>query len=126
MQQHIMLKSKIHRATVTGSNVDYEGSIAIDEALMETAGILPFEQVQIYNVTNGERFETYTIKGERDSGTISINGAAAHLANVGDIVIVASYFTLDEARAREHKPMLVYVDRDNSVTRPGKELAGVI
>ena len=80
MQQHIMLKSKIHRATVTGANVDYEGSIAIDEALMETAGILPFEQVQVYNVTNGERFETYTIKGERGSGTISINGAAAHLA----------------------------------------------
>ncbi len=126
MQQRIMLKSKIHRATVTGSNVDYEGSIAIDEALMETAGILPFEQVQIYNVTNGERFETYTIKGERGSGTISINGAAAHLANVGDIVIVASYFTLDEIEAREHRPMLVYVDEDNRVTHLGKELAGVI
>jgi aspartate 1-decarboxylase len=126
MQQRIMLKSKIHRATVTGSNVDYEGSIAIDEALMETAGILPFEQVQIYNVTNGERFETYTIKGERGSGTISINGAAAHLANVGDIVIVASYFTLDEIKAREHRPVLVYVDEDNRVTHLGKELAGVI
>ncbi|MEE9543108.1 MAG: aspartate 1-decarboxylase [Thermodesulfobacteriota bacterium] len=126
MQQRIMLKSKIHRATVTGSNVDYEGSIAIDEALMEIAGILPFEQVQIYNVTNGERFETYTIKGARDSGTISINGAAAHLANVGDIVIVASYFTLDLSEARRHKPMLVYVDADNCVTHLGKELAGVI
>ncbi len=126
MQQRIMLKSKIHRATVTGSNVDYEGSIAIDEALMETAGILAFEQVHIYNVTNGERFETYTIKGERDSGTISINGAAAHRAKVGDIVIVASYFILDEAEARQHKPMLVYVDEDNSVTHLGKELVGVI
>jgi aspartate 1-decarboxylase len=126
MQQHIMLKSKIHRATVTGSNVDYEGSIAIDEALMEIAGILPFEQVQIYNVTNGERFETYTIKGERDSGTISINGAAAHLAKVGDIVIVASYFTLDEQKALRHKPTLVYVDEDNGVTHLGEKLAGVI
>ncbi|MBE9531585.1 MAG: aspartate 1-decarboxylase [Proteobacteria bacterium] len=121
-----MLKSKIHRATVTGSNVDYEGSIAIDETLMETAGILPFEQVQIYNVTNGERFETYTIKGERGSGTISINGAAAHLAKVGDIVIVASYFTLDEQLALKHSPMLVYVDKDNAITHLGKELAGVI
>ena len=126
MQQRIMLKSKIHRATVTGSNVDYEGSIAIDEALMEMAGILPFEQVQIYNVTNGERFETYTIKGARGSGTISINGAAAHLAKVGDIVIVASYFTLDEIEAREHRPMLVYVDEDNRVTHLGKELVGVL
>jgi aspartate 1-decarboxylase len=77
-------------------------------------------------VTNGERFETYVIKGGRGSGTISINGAAAHLAKVGDIVIVASYFTLDENLAREHKPMLVYVDKENAITRLGKELAGVI
>lgn len=121
--QRMMLKSKIHRATVTGADVDYEGSIAIDETLMETAGILPFEQVHIYNITNGNRFETYTIKAEPGSGVISINGAAAHLAGSGDIIIIASYSALDEEAAREHAPVLVYVNEENAIKNVSGELA---
>lgn len=111
--QRIMLKSKIHRATVTDANLDYEGSISVDEGLMESAGILPYEQVDIYNITNGERFRTYTITGERGSGEICINGAAAHKAKRGDIIIIASYAVLDEEAARRHTPTLVYVDSEN-------------
>ena len=95
--QRIMLKSKIHRAVVTCSNLAYEGSVAIDEALMEAAGIYPFEQVHIYNINNGSRLTTYAIKGERGGGVISINGAAAHLAKKGDLVIIASYSAVDAA-----------------------------
>ena len=111
--QRIMLKSKIHRATVTDANLDYEGSISVDEGLMESAGILPYEQVDIYNITNGERFRTYTITGEKGSGEICINGAAAHRAKKGDIIIIASYAVLDEEAARRHTPTLVYVDSEN-------------
>ncbi|NOS35299.1 MAG: aspartate 1-decarboxylase [Deltaproteobacteria bacterium] len=118
--QRIMLKSKIHRATVTDANLDYEGSISVDEGLMESAGILPYEQVDIYNITNGERFRTYTITGERGSGEICINGAAAHKAKRGDIIIIASYAVLDEEAARRHTPTLVYVDSENR----GKEVVG--
>jgi aspartate 1-decarboxylase len=118
--QRIMLKSKIHRATVTDANLDYEGSISVDEGLMESAGILPYEQVDIYNITNGERFRTYTITGERGSGEICINGAAAHRAKRGDIIIIASYAVLDEEAARQHTPTLVYVDSENR----GKEVVG--
>lgn len=121
--QLMMLKSKIHRATVTGADVDYEGSIAIDETLMETAGILPFEQVHIYNITNGNRFETYTIKAERGSGEICINGAAAHLAGKDDIIIIASYSALEEEAAREHVPVLVYVNEENAIKEVVGELA---
>ena len=124
--QRIMLKSKIHRATVTDSNVDYEGSVAIDESLLEAAGIYPFEQVQIYNINNGNRFTTYAIRGERGSGTISINGAAARLAVKGDLVIIASYVSLDEAEARRHEPVLVYVDGTNSVKRVMGQIAGCV
>ena len=92
--QRMMLKSKIHRATVTDANVNYEGSVAIDESLMEAAGIYPFEQVHIYNINNGNRLTTYAIKAERGTGTISINGAAARLAEKGDLVIIASYSAL--------------------------------
>ena len=122
--QRIMLKSKIHSATVTDSNLDYEGSIAIDETLMEAAGIYPFEQVQIYNINNGNRFTTYAIKGERGSGTISINGAAAHLAKKGDLVIIANYSGLDEAEAARHVPVLVYVDARNAIKKVSGTLAG--
>ncbi len=122
--QRIMLKSKIHRATVTDANLDYEGSVAIDEALMEAAGIYPFEQVQIYNINNGARLTTYAIKGERGSGVISINGAAAHLAKKGDLVIIASYCGLDEAEAERHNPVLVYVDGRNAVKKVSANLAG--
>lgn len=124
--QRVMLKSKIHRATVTDANIDYEGSVAIDEVLMEAAGILPFEQVQIYNIANGERLTTYAIKGERGSGTISINGAAAHLASRGDLVIIASYCTLSEAEAAVHNPILVYVDAGNGIRKVSSSLAGYV
>jgi len=111
--QITMLKAKIHRATVTRSDLDYEGSIEIDRSLMEAAKLLPFELVHVWNVTNGERFQTYAVPGQPGSGTICINGAAAHKARVGDLVIIASFVTLDEAEARSWKPALVFVDANN-------------
>ena len=120
--QRIMLKSKIHRATVTDANIDYEGSISLDEELMEAAGILPFEQVHIYNITNGARFQTYAIKGERGSGEVCINGAAAHLAKKGHMVIIASYASMEEIEAVHHQPILVYVDAENRI----KDIAAAI
>ncbi len=111
-----MLKSKIHRARVTDVNLEYEGSIAIDQALLECAGILPYEKVDIYNITNGVRFQTYTIPATRDSGRICVNGAAARLVSKGDVIIIASYSVMEDSRAREHKPVLVYVDEKNRVT----------
>ncbi|GMR05105.1 MAG: aspartate 1-decarboxylase [Thermodesulfobacteriota bacterium] len=122
--QRIMLKSKIHRAVVTVSNPDYEGSVAIDASLMEAACIYPFEQVHIYNITNGERLTTYAIEAERGSGTISINGAAARLAEQGDLVIIASYAALDVEAAAGHEPVLVYVDGSNTVSRVSGKTAG--
>ena len=113
----IMLKSKIHRAHVTEVNINYEGSIAIDKHLMEAADILPYEQVQVLNVNNGARFETYAIEAEPDSGVISIRGAAARLAAVGDIVIILSYCHLEEAEAHDFAPKLVYVDQKNAITK---------
>lgn len=113
--QRMMLKSKLHRVRVTDANVDYEGSVAIDSSLMETAAILPFEKVDVYNITNGNRFQTYAIEAPPGSGTISINGAAAHLAKKGDIVIIASYAVLEEEEAGAHRPRLVYVDDKNAV-----------
>ncbi len=113
----IMLKSKIHRARVTEVNLDYEGSIAIDKRLMEAADILPYEQVQVLNVSNGARFETYAIEAEANSGVISIRGAAARLAAVGDIVIILSYCQLEEEEARNCAPRLVYVDSKNAITK---------
>jgi aspartate 1-decarboxylase len=110
-----MLKAKIHRARVTDGNLDYEGSITIDEALMEAADIHPFEQVQIYNVTNGNRFETYALKGEPNSGVICINGAAAHQASKDDIIIIANYGLLDEEEHTNHHPKLIYVDEANRI-----------
>jgi len=110
-----MLKAKIHRARVTDANLDYEGSITIDEELMEAADILPYEQVQIYNVTNGNRFETYALKGRRGSGVICINGAAAHKATTDDLIIIASYGLLNEAEYVHHRPKLAYVDEANRI-----------
>ena len=112
-----MLKAKIHRATVTHAELDYEGSCAIDENLLETSGIFEHEQVHIYNITNGERFVTYAIRAEAGSGIISVNGAAAHKASPGDLVIICAYGQLDEAEAARHKPRLVYPDESNGVTR---------
>lgn len=115
--QLTMLKGKIHRATVTRVERDYEGSCAIDEDLLDAAGILEHEQIHIYNVTSGERFVTYAIRGQRGSGMISVNGAAAHRASEGDLVIIAAYVRLDQAAAREHVPSLVYPDDSNRIKR---------
>jgi len=112
----VMLKSKIHRARVTEVNIDYEGSIAIDKRLMEEADILPYEQVQVLNINNGVRFETYAIEAEPESGVISIRGAAARLAVVGDTVIILSYSQLEEREAKNFAPKLVYVDEKNAIT----------
>jgi len=111
--RRIMLQSKIHRATVTEANLDYEGSITIDEELMEKANLLPFEQVQIYNISNGERFETYVITGPRNSGRICINGAAARRAAKGDLIIIANYVMMEASEAKTHTPRMVYVDSKN-------------
>jgi aspartate 1-decarboxylase len=113
--QRTMLKAKIHRARVTEANLAYEGSITIDNVLLEAADILPFEQVHIYNVTSGSRFETYAIPGERDSGVICINGAAAHKARKDDTIIIASYGILNEEEHIHHHPKLIYVDEENRI-----------
>ena len=110
-----MMKSKIHRAVVTESNLDYEGSITIDSRLMENANILPYEQVDIYNVTSGERFSTYAIKGEKNSGVICINGAAAHKARKGDVVIIVTYANFNENELEQFRPVKVYVDGHNRI-----------
>ena len=113
--QRTMLKSKLHRATVTHSELHYEGSCAIDEALLDAANIHEYEQIQIYNVTNGERFTTYAIRAARDSGIISVNGAAAHKANPGDLVIIAAYAVYNELELGRYETELVYVDADNRI-----------
>ncbi|MBI2486957.1 MAG: aspartate 1-decarboxylase [Deltaproteobacteria bacterium] len=112
-----LLKSKIHRATVTEANVDYEGSITVDKDLMGAAGLVPYEQVHIFNVKNGHRFYTYVIEGKRGSGVICTNGAAAHLAREGDTVIIASFASYDENEVNKHNPKLVYVDSNNKITK---------
>lgn len=113
----IMLKSKIHRVTTTHSELGYEGSCAIDKFLLSAANILPYEQIQIYNVTNGERFTTYAIEAEEHSGVISVNGAAARKAASGDILIIASYAEYSEDDLIGYKPQLVYVDGSNKISR---------
>ncbi len=111
-----MLGGKIHRATVTDANLDYEGSITVDEDLLDAAGILAGEAVDIWDVTNGARLTTYTLAGPRGSGTICVNGAGAHLVSVGDLIIVASFVTLSDAEARRWRPRALFVDDDNRVT----------
>jgi len=115
--QRTMLKSKIHRVTVTHSELNYEGSCAIDEDLLEAADIREYQQIDIYNVNNGERFTTYAIRAERGTGLISVNGAAARKASPGDILIIASYASYDEAEMKDFKPALVYVDGQNRIKR---------
>jgi aspartate 1-decarboxylase len=117
-----MLKSKIHRATVTQADVHYVGSVTIDADLMDAADLLPGEQVAIVDVTNGARLETYVIEGERGSGIIGINGAAAHLIHPQDLVIIISYATLTDAEARTTRPKVVFVDADNRVADLGHVL----
>ena len=120
--QLTLLKCKLHRACVTHAEVDYEGSCAIDEELLRLAGIREYEQIQIYNVTNGERFTTYAIRAAAGSRVISVNGAAAHKAAPGDRVIICAYAGMSEQEARLFKPALVYLDEANRVTRTGESI----
>jgi len=108
-----VLKSKIHRATVTGADLDYEGSVSIDENLLRSADILPHEQVQLYNITNGNRLTTYAISAPAGSGTICANGAAAHHIQPGDLVIIASYASVPDEAAAAHQPCVILVNQDN-------------
>ena len=117
-----MLKSKIHRATVTGADINYEGSITLDPILMEAADILPYEQVHVLDIDNGARLTTYAIEGAHGSGEVCINGAAARLVHKGDIVIVITYQDIPEDRFVAHRPSLVYVDHANRITRTSNEL----
>jgi len=112
-----VLKSKIHRVKVTQAELNYVGSITIDEDLMDAANIIANEKVQIVNNNNGERFETYVIKGQRGTGTICLNGAAARLVQVGDIVIIMSYAWMDTAEARAYEPIAVFPDNDNRLIK---------
>ena len=125
MLTRTMLKSKIHRATVTQADLHYVGSVTIDADLMEAADLLPGEQVAIVDVTNGARLETYAIEGERGSGVIGINGAAAHLVHPGDLVILISYAQMDDELARRYRPRVVHVDGRNRVVAHGADPAAV-
>jgi aspartate 1-decarboxylase len=113
--QRIMLKSKLHRVRVTRSELHYEGSCAIDDNLLEAADIREYQQIDIYNITNGERFTTYAIRAQRGSGTISVNGAAAHKAEPGDLLIIASYAMYTDLELQKFHPALVYVDEHNQI-----------
>jgi aspartate 1-decarboxylase len=120
-----LFNSKIHRATVTHADLDYEGSVTIDEDLMDAAGILEFEAIHVWNITQGTRLQTYAIKGERGSGVICINGAAAHLNRPGDKVILATFAEFEEAEVRAHVPRVVLVDEKNrAVAKDAREVAG--
>lgn len=112
-----LLKGKIHRATVVQAELDYVGSITVDEALLEASGILEYEKVQIVDVNNGSRFETYTIAGERGSGMICLNGAAARCVSVGDKIILMAYAQMTPEEAKSHRPTVVFVDDENHVSR---------
>lgn len=116
-----MLKSKIHRATVTDGNIDYEGSITIDRELMAEADILPYEQVHVLNINNGARFSTYAIEGEAGRGDICLNGAAARLAAKGDLVIILTYREMNDEEARNYTPKIVHVDAKNAVVKEFNE-----
>jgi aspartate 1-decarboxylase len=109
----VMMKSKIHRATITQANLHYEGSLTIATELMEAADILPYEMVHVYNISNGERFETYAIEGEENSGVICLNGAAARKGSPGDLIIITTYATYEGAELERHQPKVVLVDRHN-------------
>jgi aspartate 1-decarboxylase len=119
----IMMKSKIHRATVTQADLDYVGSVTLDAALMEAADLLEGEQVAIVDITNGARIETYAIPGPAGSGVIGINGAAAHLVHPGDLVIIMSYAMMSDEQARTLKPKVVHVDAENRVVKIGNDPA---
>lgn len=113
--QRFMLKSKIHRAKITGKELHYEGSLSLDASLMESAKLLPFEKIEVYNVNNGQRFSTYVIPASAGSGEVQLNGAASRLGEIGDIIIIASYALFDEEELKDFKPFLVYVDEYNKI-----------
>jgi aspartate 1-decarboxylase len=117
LMQREMLKSKIHRATVTQAELYYEGSITVDKDLLEAANILPYEKVQVLNFNNGTRLDTYTIEGPAGSGTICLNGPAARFSSIGDEIIIVSYTQIPEENTRKHKPIVVLVDKDNKVSK---------
>ena len=114
--QRIMLRAKIHRAAVTQCDLNYEGSCGIDEDLLDAANIREFEKIELYNVNNGERFSTYAIRGERGSGEISLNGAAARLAHLGDLMIICTYAPMSDEQIVTHQPKIVFVDERNRIT----------
>jgi aspartate 1-decarboxylase len=120
--QITMLKAKLHRATVTHSELGYEGSCAIDGNILDLSGIREYEQIQIYNINNGARFTTYAIRAEAGSGLFSVNGAAARLACPGDLIIVCAYATLDQQEAENHKPTLIYFNEKNEVQRSASSI----
>ena len=111
-----ILKSKIHRATITQADLNYIGSISIDEDLMDAANLIENEKVHVYNINNGERLETYVIKGKRGSGVISLNGAAARKAQVGDLIIIVSYASMDFEKAKSFKPAIIFPDQNNKLS----------
>lgn len=119
-----MMRAKIHRATVTQADVDYEGSITLDRRLMDATDLLPNEAVCVWNVTNGNRFETYAVEGPPDSGIVCVNGAAAHLVRPGDLVIIAAFTWLREEEARVHEPKVVFVDGENRIREKREERLG--
>lgn len=120
--QRTMLKSKLHRVRVTHSELDYEGSCAIDDALLEAADIREYQQIDIYNINNGERFSTYAIRAQRNSGIISVNGAAARKASPGDLLIIASYAVYNEIELEKFKPALVYVNAANQIVDQRRDI----
>ena len=124
--RRIMFKSKIHRATVTGADLNYEGSITIDSELLKLADIYPYEKVDIYNVTNGERFSTYVIPGEPGSGEICLNGAAARKVQKGDVVIIVSYCELTEEEIKKFSPTVVLVDQENRPVKVSRTSGGLL
>ncbi|MGK0689448.1 MAG: aspartate 1-decarboxylase [Aquificaceae bacterium] len=120
--QRFMLKSKVHRVKITGAELHYEGSLSLDLALMEAANLLPFEKIEVYNVSNGARFSTYVIPAPKYSGEVRLNGAAARLGAVGDIIIIASYGVFEEEELKDYRPFLVYVDEDNQIREVKREM----
>lgn len=122
--RRILFKSKIHRATITQADVDYEGSVTIDRDLLEAADILPYEKVAVWNVTRGTRLETYALEGERGSGVICINGAAAHLNQPGDLVILATFAEVEASELAGWQPTVVFVDGQNRIVRKDREVPG--
>lgn len=123
MQRHLM-KSKIHRATITSADLHYEGSLTVDEDLLEAADLVEYEEIQVVNVNNGARFSTYVIPGPRGSGAIQLNGAAARLGMPGDLVILISYGVFEDADAARHRPNVVFVDERNRLVRPSLRAEG--